>query len=59
MHTLKGSANASKSGNPAGQVLSIRIVCGGILAAIAASTCCAGPLVLLMLGISGRWQLDR
>jgi mercuric ion transport protein len=28
---------------------------GGILAAIGASICCAGPLVLLMLGISGAW----
>ncbi|ALP54844.1 mercury transporter MerT [Candidatus Tenderia electrophaga] len=28
---------------------------GGVIAAIAASTCCIGPLVLLMLGISGSW----
>ena len=27
----------------------------GGLAAILASTCCVGPLVLLMLGISGAW----
>jgi len=27
----------------------------GILAAIAASVCCVGPLVLLGLGISGAW----
>src|SRR5712692_9226659 len=27
----------------------------GGLAAILASTCCLGPLVLLMLGISGAW----
>ena len=27
----------------------------GGLAAIVASTCCLGPLVLLMLGISGAW----
>lgn len=26
-----------------------------VLAAIGASTCCAGPLVLLALGISGSW----
>lgn len=28
---------------------------GGILAAIGASVCCVGPLVLLGLGISGAW----
>lgn len=27
----------------------------GVLAAIAASVCCVGPLVLLMLGIGGTW----
>lgn len=27
----------------------------GVLAAIGASVCCVGPLVLLMLGISGAW----
>lgn len=27
----------------------------GILAAIAASACCLGPLVLLALGVSGAW----
>lgn len=28
---------------------------GGVIAAIAASLCCVGPLVLVMLGISGAW----
>lgn len=28
---------------------------GGLLAALGASICCAGPLVLLMLSISGSW----
>lgn len=28
---------------------------GGALAAIAASVCCLGPLVLVMLGIGGAW----
>ncbi len=28
---------------------------GGVLAAIAASPCCIGPLVLVMLGIGGAW----
>lgn len=30
-------------------------VLGGITAAIGASLCCAGPLVLVSLGISGAW----
>ena len=28
---------------------------GGILAAIGASACCVGPLVLVLLGIGGTW----
>lgn len=28
---------------------------GGVLAAIAASTCCLGPLILVSLGIGGAW----
>jgi len=28
---------------------------GGVVAAIAASLCCVGPLVLVMLGIGGAW----
>lgn len=28
---------------------------GGIAAAMGASLCCAGPLVLLSLGVSGAW----
>ena len=28
---------------------------GGIAAAIGAGLCCAGPLVLLLLGVSGSW----
>ena len=30
-------------------------IAAGILAAIGASVCCVGPLVLLALGISGAW----
>lgn len=30
-------------------------IVGGIFAAIGASACCAGPLVLLLLSISGSW----
>ncbi len=28
---------------------------GGLIAAVGAGLCCAGPLVLLLLGISGSW----
>ncbi|WP_298219564.1 mercuric ion transporter MerT [Halothiobacillus sp.] len=28
---------------------------GGVIAAIGASLCCIGPLVLVMLGVSGAW----
>ena len=28
---------------------------GGLLAAIVASVCCLGPLVLVMIGVSGAW----
>src|SRR3990170_2346763 len=28
---------------------------GGLLAAILASVCCVGPLVLVMIGVSGAW----
>lgn len=30
----------------------------GVLAAIGASVCCVGPLVLLMLGIGGAWVAE-
>lgn len=30
-------------------------IIGGILAAIGAGLCCAGPFVLLLLGVSGSW----
>jgi len=43
----KKSANPSEASNYP--------VIGGVLAAIGASICCAGPLVLLLLGISGSW----
>lgn len=28
---------------------------GGVLAGLGASACCAGPLILLLLGVSGSW----
>jgi len=30
-------------------------IAGGVLAAMGASLCCVGPLILLLLGISGSW----
>lgn len=30
-------------------------LCAGVIAAVGASICCVGPLVLLALGISGAW----
>lgn len=30
-------------------------ILGGIIAAIGAGMCCAGPFVLLLLGVSGSW----
>lgn len=30
-------------------------IIGGLMAAMGASVCCAGPFVLLMLGVSGSW----
>lgn len=32
-----------------------RPLIGGVLAAVAASLCCVGPLVLLTLGMGGAW----
>jgi mercuric ion transport protein len=40
-------SNASQSGKG--------FLVAGILAAIGASICCAGPVVLLALGVSGAW----
>ena len=31
------------------------LLCGGLVAAVGASACCAGPFILLMLGVSGSW----
>ncbi len=31
---------------------------GGVIAAVAASVCCVGPLVLVLLGIGGAWAAN-
>ncbi len=37
-----------------GKIVRLPLI-GGVIAAIAASLCCVGPLVLVMLGIGGAW----
>lgn len=44
--------NPEQSGE---NTLSKGTLLAGVIAAITASACCVGPLVLLMLGISGSW----
>jgi mercuric ion transport protein len=44
-------SNDDRAGDPAPRAA---LAAGG-LAAILASTCCVGPLVLVMLGVSGAW----
>jgi mercuric ion transport protein len=41
--------------NPTTRFTSNRSLIAGVLAAIGASVCCVGPLVLLALGIGGTW----
>jgi len=62
MESSPSTTLAEKAENPASHDnqglatgLSKGTLIGGIIAGIAASTCCLGPLVLLMLGISGSW----
>lgn len=40
---------------PTSEPQSAGVLVAGGLAAILASTCCLGPLVLVMLGVSGAW----
>lgn len=49
MPTIRNESGVSHTTNGRGALLA------GGLAAILASTCCLGPLVLLMLGFSGAW----
>jgi len=46
---------SGETGEKESQGLSKGTLIGSIIAGIAASTCCIGPLVLLTLGISGSW----
>ena len=46
--------NSTVQQNPAGETGLRALVAGGV-AALLASTCCLGPLVLITLGFSGAW----
>ena len=46
--------NSTVQQNPAGETGLRPLVAGGV-AALLASTCCLGPLVLITLGFSGAW----
>jgi len=48
-------AVSAKGESQPGEGLSFGALLGAALAALASSACCLGPLVLLMLGISGSW----
>ena len=49
---LAGKANARARGEAARQRM---VAAGGILGALAASSCCIVPLILFSLGIGGAW----
>src|SRR5262245_66347532 len=48
---LVDTVNEVRKGSTTGKVTLV----GGAVAAILASLCCLGPLVLVLLGISGAW----
>ena len=51
-HTRLARPDAGQDGTPRSQQL---LAAGGVLGAIAASSCCLLPLVLFGLGVSGAW----
>lgn len=53
MQTMSKKPNTDPASNSVAHSKSTLIA--GVIAAITASACCLGPLVLLMLGISGSW----
>jgi mercuric ion transport protein len=52
MYTVHNEAKQQSEAAP--QTGRLTLIAGGV-AAILASTCCLGPLILVMLGISGAW----
>jgi len=49
------ASQLTRSKQESGNSLSKGTLIAGVIAGITASACCIGPLVLLMLGISGSW----
>lgn len=52
---MDSAVNLEPPANADTDKLSSATLGGGLLAAILASVCCVGPLVLLMTGVSGAW----
>lgn len=52
---LENTADTQTSKTDSKPVTAKGTLIAGLLAGITASACCAGPLILLMLGISGSW----
>ena len=50
--TIPSTAEAPAAKPPAGRVL---LSVGGIVAALAAASCCVAPFVLFVAGVSGAW----
>lgn len=47
--------DAVEPGAPAGERSQKLLVAGGVLAALAAASCCVVPFALFLLGVSGAW----
>lgn len=53
---IENTANAPAATSEDNKPISTKgTLIAGLLAGLTASACCAGPLILLMLGISGSW----
>jgi mercuric ion transport protein len=57
MDAVKLDSGGDVATPPKGDTDTVKTVAlgGGFLAAIVASACCVGPLVLVMMGVSGAW----
>ncbi|WP_455205372.1 mercuric ion transporter MerT, partial [Kaarinaea lacus] len=52
---VENTANAPTASEDNQPISTKGTLIAGLLAGLTASACCAGPLILLMLGISGSW----
>ena len=52
---VENTANAPTASEENQPISTKGTLIAGLLAGLTASACCAGPLILLMLGISGSW----